>query len=234
MSTAINDSINDSIVQFWNKGYTAPNIESHIFRLSSRILKPQFNLPNNYEKLLDFGCGQGAAINYFSSLGFDARGCDLSNVDIGAAKSRYPHLADRFSVTQQNPAENPYYGWESDISVVVGVQSFYYLSKEYFGQVMEKLHSSMVPGGLFYATMMGEKHVFFEHSEPTDDEWLRCVNFSGSRQVLDNYYNFYISDEDDLKSKFSMFEPVHIGHYSMQLQENDTNNWHWTFLGRKR
>lgn len=227
--------VNESINEYWsNKGYTAPNVESHIFRLSSRILKPQFDLPSKHERLLDFGCGQGAAVNYFNSIGFDAKGCDISQLDIDAAKTRYPHLADKFSVCQQDPGNNDFYGWPEDISVAVGVQSFYLQSKDYFFQVMDKIHSSLVPGGLIYATMMGEKHIFFEHSQPTADEWVRCVNFSGNRQTLDNYYNFYVADEEDLKSRFPMFEPIHIGHYSMQLQENDTNNWHWTFLGRKR
>lgn len=227
------DHINDSISHYWSKGYNAPNVESHIFRLCGRILKPQFDLPNCHERLLDFGCGQGAAVNYFNSIGFDARGCDISDVDINVARLRYPHLAGKFAVCDQNPEKNEQYGWETDLSVVTGVQAFYYLSRDYFGQLMEKLHSSMRPNAVFYATMMGKEHTFFGRSEPADG-WLRCINFSDSRQAIENYYIFFVNDEDDLKDKFSMFDPIHIGHYSMQLQDSDTNNWHWTFLGRKR
>lgn len=228
------DSINASIRQYWNKGYNAPNLESHIFRLAGRILKPQFNLPTNYERLVDFGCGQGAAVNYFNTMGFNARGCDISEVDIDAAKTRYPHLRDRFFVTDQMPANNDHYGWAEDISVVVGVQSFYLMSRDYFGQVMEKLYNAMPVGGLIYATMMGEQHTYYGYSEPADGDWLRRVSFSNDRLTLEDYYLFFTADEEDLKKKFPMFEPVHIGHYSMQLQDHDTNNWHWTFLGIKR
>lgn len=228
------DQINESLRQYWNKGYSAPNLESHIFRLCGRILKPEFNLPDRHERLIDFGCGQGAAVNYFNTIGFDARGCDISHVDIDVAKLRYPHLRDRFLVTDQNPSENEFYGWEDNISVVVGVQSFYLMSRDYFGQVMDKLYNAMPAGGLIYATMMGERHTFYQHSDPADGDWLRRVRFSNGRLALDDYYLFFVSDEEDLKKKFPMFEPVHIGHYSMQLQDNDTNNWHWTFLGVKR
>lgn len=228
------DSINESIRQYWSKGYAAPNLESHIFRLYARILKPQFNLPNNYERLVDFGCGQGAAVNYFNSIGFDARGCDISDVDINVAKLRYPNLRDKFFVTDQNPSGNDVYGWSEDVNVVIAVQALYYLQRDYFKCLMEKFYNSMPSGGLIYATMMGEQHTFFQHSEPTGTDWLRNVRFKDGRSNLENYFLFFVSDEADLKSKFSMFEPVHIGHYSMQLQDSDTNNWHWTFLGRKR
>lgn len=228
------DHINDSIKKYWSKGYTAPNLESHIFRLCGRILKPEFNLPARNERLVDFGCGQGAAVNYFNTIGFNARGCDISQVDIDVAKLRYPHLSDKFSVVSQNPWDNQVYGWEDNVSVVAAVQSLYYLQRDYFTHVIEKFYASMPQGGLIYATLMGEDHTFFQHSQPTQRDWLRQVNFSNGRLSLEDYFLFFVSDEDDLKNKFSMFEPVHIGHYAMQLQDNDTNNWHWTFLGIKR
>lgn len=228
------DPVNDAIRQYWNKGYTAPNLESHIFRLCGRILKPQFNLPSNNERLVDFGCGQGAAVNYFNTIGFNARGCDISETDIDVAKLRYPHLRDKFSVTDQNPLNNPAYGWDENVSVFVAVQSLYYLQRDYFDGILEKFYNAMPSGGLIYATLMGADHTYFQYSEPTNRDWLRCVNFDNGRLSLNDYYLFFVSDEEDLKSKFSMFEPVHIGHYALQLQDNDTNNWHWTFLGRKR
>lgn len=219
--------------EYWEKGYNAPNVESYIFRFSGRILKPEFNLPANHERLLDFGCGQAASVNYFNSLGFDVRGCDISETDINVAKIRYPHLSNKLSVCAPDPKDNEYYGWSDGIRVVTAAQSFYYVSKADFHVMIEKIYNSMEKGGIIFATMMGTQHTYFKYSEPTDDEWLRVVNFEGRRVKMENYYIFFIKDEEDLKKKFSMFEPLHIGSYSMQLQDDETNNYHWTFVGRK-
>lgn len=54
--------------KIWQNNYYAPNVESYIFRLLGRILKPQFKLPkkNKITTSLDFGCGQGSTVNYLN------------------------------------------------------------------------------------------------------------------------------------------------------------------------
>lgn len=84
--------------EYWEKGYEAPNVDHNAFRFFGRILKPEFNLPRDYEKMLDFGCGQGAAVNYLHMNGFDAQGVDISEKDIAIAKARFPHINSKFSV----------------------------------------------------------------------------------------------------------------------------------------
>lgn len=116
-------------LKHWSKGYDASNVESYIFRFAGRVLKPEFNLPQNNEQLLDLGCGQGANVEFFNKIGFNAHGCDISDTDINVAKIRYPHISDKFSVCNTNPADNPYYGWPNNISVAVGAQSFLLLQQ---------------------------------------------------------------------------------------------------------
>ena len=86
---------------YWERGYDAPNVDHHTFRFLGRILRPDFGLPRNHEKLLDFGCGQGAAVNFFRANGFDAEGVDISRTDIAIAKSRYPHINGHFSLCHE-------------------------------------------------------------------------------------------------------------------------------------
>lgn len=219
--------------EYWNKGYTAPNTESVMFRLCGRILKKEFNLPSNNERCLDFGCGQGANVEYLNKIGFDARGVDISSTDINVAKIRFPHISDKFSVCHPDPDRNEVYGWDRDISLVVGQQAFYYFAKPDFEILMEKIYGAMAPGAVIFASMMSTNHTYYKFSAPTDDEWLRVTKFEGRRITMNDYYNFYVEDEDDLKQRFHMFEPVHVGHYAMQLQEDETNNDHFTFIGRK-
>ena len=81
---------------YWKNEYTADNVDHTVFRSAGRILKPDFNLPNKHELLLDFGCGTGAAVNYYNKLGFEAFGMDSSDSAIKAAKLKYPMYSNNF------------------------------------------------------------------------------------------------------------------------------------------
>ena len=220
---------------YWGKGYSAPMVDHHTFRFYGRILKHEFNLPKNNTSLLDFGCGQGAAVNYFNSLKFNAYGVDISHADISAAKIRYPHIADSFSLCDADPSMHvDRYGGLEKYDVVTGFQAFYYFSKTRFNILMQKIYDQMNQGGIFFATMMGTKEeVFFENSSPTEDEWIRSVNFSNGRIKCKDYYMFFVKDEDDLCKKFEMFKPLHLGYYSAKFVTNEGSGFHYTFCGIK-
>lgn len=218
---------------FWEQGYNAVNVDHPIFRFYGRILKPEFGLGGNHESLLDFGCGQGSAVNFFATNGFNARGVDISESDIAAAKIRYPHIADNFATCNPDPQKNDYYGFPNDISVITAIQSIYYFSDEDFKICMEKLYNSLKPGGVFFATMMGESSKeYYENSKPFRDG-LRSVSFENDRLNVDGYYISFIKDEEHLKQKFSMFKPVHIGHYSAKFRNDEGDGFHYTFCGVK-
>lgn len=220
---------------YWEKGYNAPNVDHHVFRFFGRILKPDFNLPQNHEKLLDFGCGQGAAVNFFALNGFDAYGTDISNFDISIARARFTHISDKFEVCQLDPAANKNYGPADRYKVITAFQSLYYFTKSDFEVLMQKLYDQLEPGGVFFATMMGTKSKeFYDNSESTDDPWLRKVSFKNSRVSVDDYYMFFVESEEDLKDKFKMFEPVHIGHYGVKLSGDEGDGFHYTFCGVKK
>jgi cyclopropane fatty-acyl-phospholipid synthase-like methyltransferase len=219
---------------YWEKGYEAPNVDHQMFRFFGRILKPQFKLPSNNEKLLDFGCGQGAAVNYFHLNGFSVQGVDISETDISVAKARYPHIKSKFTVCKSDPNTQALYGSESSYSVITAFQSLYYFSKQDFDTVVKRLYDQLVPGGVFFATMMGEQsREFYDNSEATEDEWLRKVDFKNDRLNVENYFMFFVKDEDDLISKFKLFKPVHTGYYSAKLRSDEGDGFHYTFCGVK-
>lgn len=219
--------------EYWENGYSASNVDHTVFRFYGRILKQDFNFGSNYEKLLDFGCGQGAAVNFFSQHGFNARGVDISSTDIEVAKARYPHIASHFSICDPNPRNNSFYGFEDSISVATAFQSLYYFSDTDFQLAINKIYNSLKVGGVFFATMMGVQYThFFENSVPHEDG-LRVVNFKNERYEVKEYYMSFIEDEDHLKEKFSLFKPLHIGNYSAKFREDDGNGFHYTFCGVK-
>lgn len=219
---------------YWDKGYEAPNVESIIFRFYGRILKPELNITGNGAKLLDFGCGQGAAVNYFNALGFDARGVDISGTDVNVARIRYPHIKEKFNVCEPCPSKNKFYGFEEGVSVITAMQSLYFFDDTDFEMCLEKLHKSMKSDGIIFATMMSVKcQLYYENSKPARGG-LREVSFTTNRYSLDSYFIRFIEDEDHLLRTFPMFEPIHVGHYSEQLRSDESERHHYTFIGRKK
>lgn len=220
--------------EYWEKGYEAPNVDHHTFRFFGRILKPQFGLPKCNEKLLDFGCGQGAAVNFFHTNGFSAQGVDISEKDVSIAKARFPHIKDRFSLCHSDPKAQQFYGTDRHYKVITAFQSLYYFSKLDFEVLINRLFDQLVPGGVFFATMMGiQSKEFYGNSISTEDEWLRKVDFRNSRVDIKNYFMFFVRDEDDLVTKFKIFKPLHLGYYSAKLRADEGDGFHYTFCGTK-
>jgi len=221
--------------KYWEKGYPAPNVDHYVFRFFGHILKPQFNLPLNNEKLLDFGCGSGAAVNFFYKNGFNSQGVDMPETDLSNAKLQYPQIKDKFFLCNPDPKLQPIYGTETSYKVITAFQSLYYLSKSDFEIVINKLHNQLEPGGIFFATMMGSSSKdFYDNSKSTDDEWLRKVDFKHSRLNITDYFISFVKNEDDLLKKFSIFMPIHVGYYSEKFRSDEGESFHYTFCGMKR
>ena len=218
---------------YWEQGYPAENVDHPVYRgLWGRIIKPDFpHLVGG--KLVDFGCGQGANTHFMHTRGFDVRGVDISETDISAAKKKYPEIADKFSICKLRPQDNAFYGFDGDVSVVMGIQAFYYFTDSDLKVLVDKLYASMKKGGLFYATMMGEESKeFFDNSAAAEDG-LRIVNFKNTRLDVKDYCMSFVKDEADLKRKFSQFKPLHIGYYTAKFRSDEGNGMHWTFCGIK-
>lgn len=220
--------------EYWEKGYSAAQVDHPVFRFYGRILRSQFGLERSFPRLLDFGCGQGAAVNFFSMQGFNARGVDISEFDINVARNRFPHIASCFSVCDPNPQKNDYYGFREDISVVTAIQSLYYFSDTDFNLAIEKIYSAMKMGGIIFATMMGEQSREFYDNSTEYKDGLRVVNFKNERLEVRDYYMSFIKDEDHLKRKFSMFRPVHLGYYCAKFRSDEGDGFHFTFCGIKQ
>ena len=96
----------------WKKGYEADNVESQVFRTYGTIFHDDLGLDGSGgEKLLDYGCGQGAAVRFFGAKGFDVYGVDISETDIARAKEKYPECADHFAVIDPGVCVNDGFFW---------------------------------------------------------------------------------------------------------------------------
>lgn len=219
--------------EYWQKGYEAENVESFVFRVYGRVFKAQFGFDGSqHERLLDFGCGSGAALCFFKSKGFDVYGVDISETDIQRSKQRMPDVADHFMTIDPQPIENDiFFGGGYD--VVIAIQSLYYLSDADLRIRLTSLHNQMKEGAIIYATMMGSKCDWFYNNSVEYEDGLRKVEFSTSRIQLKNYFVNFTEDENDLLQKFNMFKKIHVGYYDDKFREDEGTSFHYTFIGQK-
>jgi SAM-dependent methyltransferase len=216
--------------KYWSGTYTAPNVESFIFRFYGRILKFDYGIDgSNHERLLDFGCGQGGALHFFDKLGFNCHGVDIAAQDIAAAQALMPHIASQFAVIDPKPSpDRVFFGGQFD--VVISIQTLDFLSNTDFKQAVRSLYNNLKPGGLIYASMNGWQMYYRNHATPADDG-LWHVRFDNGRVDYDLFLNF-VRDKDEMRERFSLFKPVYLDHYDSSFRE-EGSEFRYTFFGVK-
>lgn len=217
---------------YYEQGYEAECVDHPVFRVYGTILRDDFGLDGSGgEKLVDFGCGQGAAVNFFAAHGFNAYGVDISGTDIDRARARYPRIADNFALIDPKPLpDDVFFG--GDLDIVVAIQSLYFLSDTDMQVRLRSLYDQMKPGAVFYATMMGTQSYYWENAEKAQDGLYR-ITVNWKRIKINDMYMTFVRNEQDLIRKFHMFRPVHLGFYNGRFRSDEGEFYHYTFVGRK-
>lgn len=216
--------------EYWDGEYDAPNVESFIFRFYGRILKFDYGIDgSNGERILDFGCGQGGALHFFDKHGFNAYGVDIAKNDIAAAKRQLPHIADNFQLIDPTPDKNQLF-FGGNMDVVISIQTLDFLSNSDFDEAINCLYNNMKPGAKIYASMNGESMYYRQHATYSHDGLWR-VRLDNGRVDYDIYLNF-VKDKDEMRQKFSLFEPVYLDYYDSSFRE-EGSEFRYTFFGIK-
>jgi len=220
----------DKNMEYWAGTYDAPNVESFIFRFYGRILKFDYGIDGSkHEKLLDFGCGQGGALNYFDKLGFSCYGVDIAPKDIAGAQKRLPHIKDHFKVIDPKPdAKNVFF--DGDFDIAISIQTLDFLSNTDFEKALRSIYNSMKPGAKIYASMNGYNLYYRQHAKEIGDG-LWHVKFKTDRVNYDLALNF-VKDKEDMKKRFSIFKPVYLDYYDSSFRE-EGSEFRYTFFGIK-
>ena len=217
---------------YWDKGYEAANVESFVFRWYGRVLKAKLGIDGAQRpKLLDFGCGTGASLEFFHRQGFEVYGVDISQPDIQSAKKRLPEISDRLKVIPPEPSlDSDYFGVKFDI--VIGIQAFYYFNHADFSVMMQSIYKQMTPNAIIYGTMIGTKCWYYKNAEPVGDGLYR-VSVNSDRLDFGDYFIQFTESEEDLLQKYSLFDRVEVGYYDAQYLSDEGPDFHWTFTGKK-
>ena len=210
---------------FWQKGYFAPNVESFIFRFYGHYLKKK-----KIKNLLDFGCGQGAAVNFFNQNNINSFGVDISLTDINIAKKKNSKNKKKFIHIQSFKDIEKIFE-KKKLDVIVASQSLYYLSDQDFKKLILIFKKILNKNGMIFATMISTKTSLYKKS----------INYKyGLRKIYvdkkKNSFHFinFTKNSSDLKNKFNIFKTIDTGYYSVCLNEKNDINHHYTFIGKKK
>lgn len=219
--------------EYWKKGYRAENVESQVFRVYGRILRDQLGIDGSKgEKLLDFGCGEGAALEFFQKKGFNVHGVDISAVDIDRCKVKMPGIADQFSVIDPKPsADAVFFG--GDYDVVVSIQTMHYFTNTVMKDLLASIYNQMKKGAVLYTTVMASKCTWHRNNAVLQGDGLWKVDFKNDRIEVKDYYVNFVESEEHLVERFSLFKPLHTGYYSFRYRKDELDEHFYTFVGVK-
>jgi len=217
--------------QYWDGRYTAPNVESFIFRMYGRILRFDYGIDGSkHESVLDFGCGEGGALHFFDRQGFNCYGVDIAKNDIATAQKTLPHIAGHFRVVDPTPDPNLVFFDGVKFDVVISIQTLDFLSNSDFDKAIRCIYNNMKPGAKIYASMNGWPMYYRNHATPAEDG-LWHVKFKTERVDYDLYLNF-VKDKAEMKEKFKLFKPVYLDYYDSSFRE-EGSEFRYTFFGIK-
>ena len=212
--------------QYWQKGYYAPNIEPAVFRFYGQFIKKKLRKKIN---LLDFGCGQGSAVNFFNQQKINAYGIDISKKDISIAKKKYKKIKNKFFFTKDldefkmNTQKKKFY-------IIKFIQSLYYLSNDDFELYINYFDQILKRNGIIYATMISSKSSLNSNKQSKDG--LTLVDKDNFKKIKKHYINFTKSYEH-LHQKFKNFKILSSGYYSFCLDKKNDVNHHYLVVCKK-
>lgn len=212
--------------KFWQKGYHAPNVEPAVFRFYGKFIKKKFK---KKLKLLDFGCGQGSAVNFFDQQKINAYGVDISKKDITVAKKKYKKIKDKFFFTKNlNDLKIKIENKKFDI--ITCIQSLYYLSNDDFQSYINYFDQILKKNGIIYATMISSKSSLCSNKQ--NKNGLTLVNKDNYTKIDKHFINFTKS-YDHLRKKFKKFKVLKLGYYSFCLDKKNDVNHHYLVICKK-
>jgi SAM-dependent methyltransferase len=228
----------DNNVNYWSGRYEAPNCENFIFRFYGRILKFDFGIDGSKkQKVFDFGCGEGGALNFFHNKGFDVYGADIAKRDLIEASANVGggSISDHFELIDPAPKKNQkylskFFGDSPWIDIFISIQTLDFLSDSDCEIVLNNVYNQMKPGSVIYASFNGYQMYYRNHATYIGNG-LWHVKFKNDRVNYDLNLNF-IETKEKLIEKFHMFKCKYVDYYDSSFR-NEGSEFRWTFTGTK-
>jgi len=219
--------------QNWEKSY-ANNTQLSIWPWSDIV-----SLVNRYCKslimrgggrVLELGCGAGANIPFFQSIGMDYYAIEGSPTIVRSLHDRYPELADKINIgdfTKELP-------FTSSFDLVIDRASLTHNTTASIRKALDMTFNIINDDGVFIGSdWFSNSYTDFQWGEQSDDEFTKTFNTKGYFVGLGNVH---FSDELHLRDLFSKFDVIFMEEKLYIRHEPKDNHQlaSWNIVARKR
>ncbi len=199
----------------------------HFVMMYSRPTGKEFSV-------LELGCGAGANIPFFKSLGIKYFGVEGSESIIKKLREKYPELKDNLiaeDFTEDFTKDIPF---DQQFDLIIDRDSITHNPTNGIKNCIEIIKKKLKNDGSFIGIdWFSTKHSDFKKGESTEDEFTKG-NFSEGQFVGIGKVHF--SDKEHLLELFKDFNFISIKHKFLEsvLPEEDSNLATWSFVVKNR
>ena len=180
-------------------------------------------------RLLEVGCGAGANIPFFQSVGVDYWGVDGSESVVERLRAAFPSFSDQLAVCDFT-CEIPFSG---SFDVVVDRGSFTHNATGDIESGIELVHDIMTDGGYFIGVdWFSDQHLEAQNGTVTVDKFTRSGFETGT---LAGVGFAHFATKERLIELFGGFEILCLTHKTVE-NHIPNDNWRfggWNFVCRK-
>lgn len=180
-------------------------------------------------RVLELGCGAGANIPFFLSLGVEYFGIEGSPAIVEKLKERYPALKDNI-VAADFTLGIPFDG---EFDLVVDRASLTHNATVAIVRCLDAVHAKLKPGGKYVGVdWFSTAYSDYRKGIAAEDEFTRTGYREGS---FVDVGRVHFSDKSHLIDLFNQFEMMVLEHKIIQREIPD-NGWHfasWNLVVRK-
>lgn len=164
-------------------------------------------------RVLELGCGAGANIPLFLTLGMDYYAIEGSQTIVKQLHHHYPDLVDKIQVGDFT-LEQPF---SHDFDVVVDRSALTHNNTASIRNALQNVSKSLKPGGIFIGSdWFSTNHDDSSWGERCDDEFTKTNHTKGQFAEIGKVH---FSDEPHLRDLFSQFEIVYMEEKLMRRYE---------------
>ena len=180
-------------------------------------------------RVLELGCGAGANIPFFLSLGVEYFGIEGSPAIVEKLKERYPALKDNI-VAADFTLGIPFDG---EFDLVVDRASLTHNATVAIVRCLDAVHAKLKPGGKYVGVdWFSTAYSDYRKGIAAEDEFTRTGYREGS---FVDVGRVHFSDKSHLIDLFNQFEMMVLEHKIIQREIPD-DGWHfasWNLVVRK-
>ncbi len=181
-------------------------------------------------KVLELGCGAGANIPFFRTLGIKYHGIDGSQTIIDLLKKKFPELKDKLKVgdfTKDIP-------FDDSFDLIVDRGALTHNSTHAIKQCLQLAYSKMLTNSKYIGIdWFSTIHSEFNKGEKIDDEYTKTGFKNGQ---FENLGKVHFSDKNHLLNLFSKFLIVNMEHkiYNTEIPNINHSKAYWNFVAVKK